>query len=174
MPHLALYTFGMLVEPWGHPAVAGFQQRLQPIFDLSWKSPGFIDGHRNSDVDPRYMPWGVPTLVTERNLNRIALTLSRWESLESAFAFSYGSLHAEALRHRKEWATPTGWPPYCLWWIPEDRQLSYREGAERLTRLHEHGSTAESFSFRGPFDLQGNRTSLDRVEVAQLRTTVID
>ena len=32
------------------------------------------------------------------------MALSVWESLEAVFGYAYGGWHAEALRHRKDWA----------------------------------------------------------------------
>lgn len=42
MARVAFFTFGVMREPWGHPAVRGFEDRIDAAFATAREVPGFI------------------------------------------------------------------------------------------------------------------------------------
>ena len=164
--HLAFYSFAMLREPAGHSQVQGFFDRLVAVAQSAEGANGFI-GLRYDLPDrfgPRFYDPEVDAGAPQ--------TLSTWTSLESVFAFVYRGLHAEALRNRKEWFLEPQWPTHVAWWVAENHMPSWQEGAHRLEHLHDHGPTPYAFSFRRPFDAQGQPTTLHRISDADRITTV--
>jgi hypothetical protein len=161
---LALYTFGVLREPVGHPNVQGFVDRIEATFASAEATPGFLGrllaADRPTGLAPRFF-------APERHAAALQ-TLSWWADLESAHAFSYRGTHAEALRHRKEWFVPPAWPTYVTWWIRDDRTLTWHEGIDALERLHAEGPTPRAFNFKRPFDSEGRNLALDRSRVVDI------
>ena len=91
MPRIAFYTFGILREPYGHPQVQGFFDRIDSVFEQAKNSEGFIaldDGSWGDYVWPRFY-------IKEKHAGAPA-TLSLWRDIESVCAFAYKNLHGEA------------------------------------------------------------------------------
>ncbi|HKG24044.1 MAG TPA: DUF3291 domain-containing protein, partial [Thermomicrobiales bacterium] len=104
-----------------------------------------------------------PHFVTPELAGREAQTLSLWRDLESAVAFAYSGLHAEALRRRRGWFPAPAWPSYAAWWVADDNRPDWREAMRRLEHLHDRGPSTIAFDFRSPFDATGNRTGFARL-----------
>ena len=94
--------------------------------------------------------------------------LSLWVDLDSAFAFSYGGLHAEALAHGREWMVKPAWPAYVLWWVGAGHTPTWREAVARHLQLHDNGPSSDAFSFKSPFYAAGQATGIDRVKVKEI------
>lgn len=157
MPRIAFYTFGILREPYGHPRVQGFFDRIDSVFEQAKNSEGFIaldDGTWGDYVWPRFY-------VKEKHAAAPA-TLSLWSDIESVCAFAYKNLHGEALRLREEWAVKPEWPTYVAWWVEDDRIPTREEASRRLEHLHDNGSSPFAFNFKKSFDATGNPKDLDR------------
>lgn len=166
MALLAFMTFGMLHEPWGHPRVQGFIDRIPDTFASASTTEGFVA--RMSEGLPGfglryYGPDEAP---------RAPQTLSLWADLESVYAFAYHGLHAEALRLRREWFVKPEWPTYVAWWVNDDHVPTWQEAYERLESLHDHGPSPFAFTFKTPFGADGQPTMLDRRRVDQKAPTV--
>jgi hypothetical protein len=162
MPRIAFVTFGILKEPWDHPAVQGFVERIDDTFADADASTGLIERHNGYDDDAAFGPWVTARFVTPDLAGREAQTLSLWTDLEAVFAFAYADPHAEALRHRTAWFLKPAWPTYAAWWVADDHRPTWQEAMARLEHLHDHGSSAVAFDFRSPFDAAGCATRLDR------------
>ena len=161
---LALYTFGIFIEPSEHPANDGFHLRNDPILVLVQRAPGFV-ARSGYPGDPGPESWGpqvYPRFYEERGDGWSPSTLSVWTDMESAMAFSYFGLHAEALRHGRNWFRKPQWPPYACWWAADGHTPTWSEAVERHEHLHDNGPTPFAFSFRQAFDAQGGPTELDR------------
>jgi hypothetical protein len=164
-------TFGILREPWSHPAVQGFIDRLDDVTARADASPGLIAQYRYEDTSEGN-PFGPVTMgrfVTPDLADRVAQTLSLWATVEAVFAFAYAANHAEALRQRRDWFLKGSWPTYVAWWVADDCWPRWRDANTRFEHLHDHGSTAYAFDFRSPFDAEGRPSILDRARIAELQ-----
>ena len=82
-------------------------------------------------------------------------------------AFAYGDgAHRQALAKGSEWFLRGSWPTSVAWWAPAGEATSWREVAERIDYLHEHGSTPYAFTLRKPFDATGQATTVDTEALA--------
>ena len=168
--HLALYTFGIFAKPADDKANEGFQRRNDPLLELVNKAPGMIarSGYAG-EAGPE--SWGAqiyPRFYVEQGDGWSPSTLSTWRDLESAFAFIYFGLHAEALAHGREWFQKPQWPPYVFWWVTAGQYPTWTEAVKRHEYLHDHGQSAHSFNFKNAFDASGNAYQLDRARAKQI------
>ncbi len=161
MPHVALYTFGIMHEEWGHPRMDGFEERVGPIFAAAAETPGALqwDG---AGTDPVGRPGaaGDPPAPSAR-------TLTVWSDLDTVFAFVYQGVHAEALRKRREWFRAGPWPSHCLWWVEDGHVPTWEEAVACYERLHAHGPTAFAFTFGSRFNADGLPTAVRRPGAAK-------
>ncbi len=167
---LALYTFGVFIEPSEHPSNDGFHQRNDPILDDVANASGFI-ARSGYEGDPGPESWGVqvqPRFYQERGDGWSPATLSLWRDLESMMAFSYFGLHAEALSKGREWFEKPKWPPYVTWWVEQNHVPQWSEAVERHEYLHAQGPTPKAFNFKQPFDATGAAISIQREKIKQL------
>jgi Domain of unknown function (DUF3291) len=167
---LALYTFGIFLKPADDPANDGFQRRSDPIMALVDKSPGLIarSGHEG---DPGPLSWGTqvyPRYYAEAGDGWCPSTLSVWKDMESAMAFSYFGLRAEALAFGREWFPKPEWPPYAAWWIQGGKFPSWTKAVVRHERLHDHGPSPHVFNFKAAFDANGREIKMDRANIRQM------
>ena len=161
---LALYTFGIFREPADHPAIQGFHDRNDGNFLAAELSEGFI-ARSGYDGEPGPESWGkqvFPRFYIERGDGWSPSTLSLWEDLISPMAFSYGELHAEAMRHARDWFLKPAWPPYVLWWVERDHTPTWAEAVARHEFLHDRNASPQAFDFKNPFDEEGHPTTVDR------------
>ncbi|MEP6755535.1 MAG: DUF3291 domain-containing protein [Chthonomonadales bacterium] len=164
MPRLAFTTFGVLIEPSNHPQSKGFVDRIEETYAEAEGCEGFID-RSVRDIKTWTHSWGeqvCPNFLDPALAAQIAQTVTIWDDLESVFAYSYTGFHAEGLKMRKEWFREPEYPNYAAWWVADDHQPTFAEATQKLEMLHAQGSTPESFSFKKPFDTQGNPAVLDQ------------
>jgi len=120
---------------------------------------------KRSTADARWGPQVFPHFFDHRPPEGAPTTLSLWADLESVFAFAYAGVHAEALRHRREWFVPPGWPTYVAWWVADDHTPDYHEAVERHQHLHDHGPTPTAFTFQQAFGPDGQPLVIDHARV---------
>jgi Domain of unknown function (DUF3291) len=166
---LALYTFGMFRAPADSPANQGFRGRNDLNLQNVDVSDGFIarSGYLG---DPGPESWGTqvyPRFYVERGDGWSPSTLSLWADLESPMAYTYGGLHAEALRHGREWFVQPEWPPLVFWWVDHDHVPTWQEAVERHEFLYDNGPTPSAFHFKTAFDSNGRPLVIDREVVRQ-------
>src|SRR3954451_23752169 len=161
MPRVAFVTFGILREPYGHPAVQGFVDRGGPVGDVATAHHGLIEGHYEPE-DTSIGEYVTARFVTAELAGREAQTVSLWTDLDAVFAFAYSDRHAEALPHRREWSLPPACPTYAASWEADEHRPTWAEAAARLEHLHDHGSDPTAFDFRAPFDATGRPIRLSR------------
>ena len=80
-------------------------------------------------------------------------------------AFTYTGVHADALKHARNWNQRQAWPSLVLWWVREGTQPLWADGAERLEFLHDNGPSPRAFTFKAPFCPDGKPVAIDRDEV---------
>ncbi|MEV8373602.1 DUF3291 domain-containing protein [Kribbella sp. NPDC056861] len=168
MPHLALYTFGVLKSPLTDPSPATreFHESGGAVYGQVGRQPGYLARAQaadrslgaQSDFDSDWGEWGefaVPVWYEKgRTPETIALaaTLSLWTDLRSAFDFIYTGLHRTALNRRYDWFERTGHPGHVCWWITEGTIPTWHDGVARLEHLHAHGSAPNGFTFHHSFE----------------------
>lgn len=174
MPHLALYTFGVLKAPLADPAplTREFHDRGEAVYRTVGRHPGYLAraepaaGRRGTLFDLDWGEWGeftVPAWYAKgRTAETIALaaTLSLWTGLRPAFDAVYGGLHREALGRRNDWFERTGHPSHAFWWLPDTVTPTWRDGVSRLAHLHDHGPAPHAFTFHHPFTPDGTPTGV--------------
>lgn len=167
---LALYNFGLHVGPEGDPRVEGFILREPANFEAAARSSGFVgrSGYRGV---PGPKSWGVqvfPRFIEGSGFDSGPSSLSVWDDIESLMAFSYSGVHADALKHARNWNVRPSWPPLVLWWIEGHHLPDWSEGVARLEHLHDHGATPHAFTFKKPFDADGEAYTIDRDRVREI------
>ena len=137
---LALYTFGQFRRMATAPENDGFHARNDANFAAAEASAGFVARSGYAD-EPGPESWGpqvYPRFHVERGDGR-APSLSPWIDIEAAMAFSYGDIHADAVRHGRAWFVEPEWPPYAAWWT--DDRPTWSEAIVRHEHLADFGST---------------------------------
>ena len=110
----------------------------------------------------------IPRFYVEAGDGWCPSTLSVWKDMESAMAFSYFGLHAEALSHGREWFRKPEWPPYAAWWIEDGKFPSWAEAVARHGHLHDHGPSPFAFTFKRAFDDAGGAVKVDREKARRI------
>ena len=155
--HLALYTVGIFKKPADDRANEGFHIRNDPLLKLVDSTHGMI-ARSGYDGEPGPVSWGIqvyPRFYIEQGDGYSPSTLSVWRDLESAFAFIYFGLHAEALALGREWFKKPEWPPYVFWWVKAGDSPTWTEAVVRHEYLHDKGPSAFAFNFKTAFDAGG-------------------
>ncbi|MQB45170.1 DUF3291 domain-containing protein [Rhizobium sp. ICMP 5592] len=168
--HLAMYNFGLHVAPYESLAVEGFRLREDANFEAAARAHGFV-GRSGYDGMPGPACWGrqvFPRFIEGSGFASAPSSLSLWANIESLMAFSYSGVHADALKHARHWNVKQSWPALVLWWTDADVIPEWRDGAERLERLHDEGPSAAAFAFKRPYDANGNLATIDRGKVKEI------
>jgi hypothetical protein len=161
MPHLAVFTCVLMAEAPPSARVAGFLERMPPAFADATKAPGFVwrrqgrPGAGTSGWFALHGPEDGLPLRYNAVPDRIARTLSVWDSIENAKRYVYSGLHAEALRHKRDWLLDPGVSTYALWWRASDDMPEWAEAVERFDLLLDSGPTASVFTFGHAFTPDG-------------------
>ncbi|WP_395571881.1 DUF3291 domain-containing protein [Streptomyces sp. BK79] len=165
MPHLALYTFGVLKSPLADPAplTRAFYDVGETVYRQIGRHPGHLahaeaaDGDRGALFDADWGAWGefaVPTWYGKGRTpetTALAASLSLWTDLRSAFDAVHTGPHRGALSRRYDWFERTGRPNHVFWWVCDGVTPTWREGVARLEHLDDHGSAPHAFTFRDSF-----------------------
>lgn len=171
---LALYTFGIFIQPAEHPANDGFHELNDPIFDIVDNSPGLI-ARSGYASDPGPKPWGeevYPRFYEEKGDGWSPATLSLWTDIETLFHFTYYGLHKEALKRGKEWVKNGDWPPFVLWWHDDiDRYPTWTEAVERHKHLHDRGPSSFGFNIKQLFDQNGKSMAINMERIKAMRSS---
>ncbi|MFD7663092.1 DUF3291 domain-containing protein [Streptomyces sp. NPDC059788] len=169
MPHLALYTFGVLKSPLTDPAPLTRELRDsgEAVYRTISGHPGYLaraeaaDRGRGTHFDLDWGAWGefaVPAWYGKgRTAETAALdaTLSLWTGLRPAFDAIYTGLHRAALNRRYDWFERTAHPNYVSWWVPDGAIPTWQDGVSRLEHLHSHGPAPHAFTFQHSFTPDG-------------------
>ena len=165
--HLAVYNFGLHVDAYESPRVEGFRLREPLNFEAASRAQGFI-GRSGYDGVPGPESWGekvYPRFILGSGFEDAPSSLSLWTDLEALVAFTYNGVHADALKHARNWNQRQAWPPLVLWWVKEGVRPVWADGAERLEHLADHGPTPHAFTFKTAFCPAGNPRAIDRESV---------
>jgi len=166
---LAFYNFGLHVAPAESEIVEGFVLREPSNFEAAARACGFI-GRSGYAGYPGVRSWGVqvfPRYIEGSGFTSAPSSLSLWADIESLMAFTYNGVHAEALKHARNWNVKPTWPPLVLWWVSAYHRPDWQEGVERLEYLADHGPSAFAFTFKQPYGPDGAETVIDRDRVKE-------
>lgn len=162
--HLAIYNFGLHIDDYESPRVKGFRLREPLNFEAANRAEGFA-GRSGYDGEPGPESWGekvYPRFIAGSGFLDAPSSLSLWVSLEALMAFSYNGVHADALKHARNWNQRQAWPALVLWWVAEGDRPVWADGAERLEHLADHGPTPRAFTFKTSFCPDGKAIGIDR------------
>ncbi|MFI5526277.1 DUF3291 domain-containing protein [Streptomyces platensis] len=169
MPHLALYTFGVLKSPLADPGrlTQEFYESGEAVYREIGRRPGYIahaepaEHSRGTLFDADWREWGqfaVPAWYGKgrtAETTALAATLSLWTDLRTAFDAVYTGLHRAALNRRYDWVERAPHPNYVFWWVSDGVIPTWQDGVSRLEHLHDHGSAPHAFTFRHAFAPDG-------------------
>lgn len=173
MPHLALYTFGVLKAPLAGsaPLTREFYETGETVYRTISRHPGYLahaeaaDGGRGALFEADWGAWGefaVPAWYGKgrtAETTALAATLSLWTGVRPAFDAVYAGVHREALNRRHDWFERTGHPGHVAWWVSDGATPTWRDGVSRLEHLHGHGSAPHAFTFQRSFAPDGTPTA---------------
>lgn len=161
---LAIYNFGIHVDATDSAAVRGFVLREPMNFAAAERAPGFIarSGYKGVPGPRSWGPLVFPRFLAQHGATEGVSSLSLWRDIESLMAFTYTGVHADALKHARNWNVVQEWPPMVLFWVPAGRRPDWEEGAKRLEMLFDHGSGPQCFTFKEPYDPEGRPAEIDR------------
>ena len=167
---LAMYNFGLHVAPFESDAVEGFRLREPANFEAARRACGFV-GRSGYAGEPGARSWGpqvFPRFIEGSGFDSAPSSLSLWVDIESLMAFSYDGVHADALKHARNWNVKPSWPPLVLWWVGPHHRPDWAEAVERFEHLADHGPSARAFTFKIPFGPDGAAVEIDRGRVKEL------
>lgn len=168
--HLAVYNFGLHLDDYESPLIEGFRLREPLNFEAASRADGFV-GRSGYEGEAGPESWGekvYPRFIAGSGFADAPSSLSLWSDLESLMAFTYNGVHADALKHARNWNRRQAWPALVLWWVRQGETPLWADGAERLEYLADHGPTRRAFTFRTPYDPHGNAVTIDRDRVREL------
>ncbi|MBX5161747.1 MULTISPECIES: DUF3291 domain-containing protein [unclassified Rhizobium] len=167
---LALYNFGLHIAPAESETVEGFVLREPLNFEAAGRACGFI-GRSGYPGYPGARSWGVqvfPRYIEGSGFTSAPSSLSLWADIECLMAFTYNGVHAEALKHARNWNVTQTWPPLVLWWVSGHHRPDWQEGVEHLEYLADHGQSPRAFTFKQAYGPGGAETTIDRDRVREL------
>ncbi|MFI7387230.1 DUF3291 domain-containing protein [Streptomyces sp. NPDC049813] len=177
MPHLALYTFGVLKSPLVDPGslTREFYDIGAAVYGKISQHPGYLShaevrsGDRGLLFEADWGAWGgftVPSWYGKgrtRETTALAATLSLWTDPHSAFDAIYTGLHRQALNRRYDWFERTGHPNYVFWWVPDGTTPTWQDGVSRVEHLGDHGPAPHAFTFHHSFTPDGTPSTVKPV-----------
>lgn len=144
MYHLAQVNVGRLTHELGHPAVHGFESRLDEINQLAERSGGFVWRYQDES--------GAATDTRLFDDPLIIFNMSVWESIDHLRAFVYRTTHRELLAGKKNWFHRSEQANMALWWLPVGVLPEVADGVAALERIRRDGPTPAAFNFAKRFD----------------------
>ena len=171
--HLAMYNFGLHVADYESPAVEGFRLREAANFRAAELAEGFIGRSGYADVDgpESWGPQTFPRFIEGSGYESQPSSLSLWRDIETLMAFSYSGVHANALKHARNWNRKQAWPALVLWWVEAGSCPQWADGVTRLEHLHDNGASAHAFTFKESYDPAGTPSTIDRARVRRVVET---
>lgn len=169
--HLAIYNFGIHTASYMTSPVQGFALREPMNFEAATRAAGFV-GRSGYAGEPGPESWGeqvFPRFLQAGQIGAVS-SLSLWHDIESLMAFTYAGVHADALKHARQWNERQAWPPLVLFWVSAGKRPEWKDGVERLEMLADQGSGPRCFTFKEAYDPHGNPAVVDRALVKQLAT----
>jgi hypothetical protein len=135
-------NWGVLVAPWDAREVAEFVNALDRVNAVAERSPGFLWRMPNDEMEAEQ------ALMAEIGpTDRLASTLSVWESTEALDHFVHQTIHGAFLGRRAAWFEPLSGPSYAIWPIPAGHRPTVAEAMAARTRLAADGPSDAAYDF---------------------------
>lgn len=145
--HIAHLNWGYLRAPWGDPAVAGFVDNVDMVNAAAARSDGFV-ARPDSPDDAILGLVRVKGHEGPPDADRVAATLSVWETPQALWAFVYKTVHGRFVSNRSSWFVPQGdGAAYVIWPIEAGSTPDIREGVRRIGQLAARGPSADAYDF---------------------------
>ena len=141
MSTVAHLNWGTLVAPWEDPAVAEFVNNVGRVNDAAERSPGFVWRKPNDEMDAEYN-----ALEGLGPLDRLAATLSVWESAADLDTFVMRTIHGRFLARRENWFEPSNGPSHVVWPIEDRHRPTLNEARARVDRMIANGPTQDAYN----------------------------
>lgn len=168
--HLAIYNFGVHTDAYLAGSVQGFSLREAFNFEAASRAVGFV-GRSGYAGEPGPESWGAqifPRFLTEIGRESGVSSLSLWLDIESLMAFTYAGVHADALKHARQWNERQAWPPLVLFWVKAGETPSWSEAVQRFELLADQGPCPDAFSLKSAFTADGDPYVVNRERIKQL------
>ena len=177
MARVAIFTFGILIEPPGHEQIQSYVELTKYVKQQAVGAKGYIDrAIVSQDVeggtvfDHDWGKWGSYTIPrfydgSHQGIERrIVQTLSLWQTLQHVFDYAYSGQHVAALRQRNNWfALSQGrFPNHTLWWVGDDETPTWEDACCRNEYLYDYGASPFAFTLKAAFDSAGRSVKLHR------------
>ena len=143
--HLAHANIARMRAALDDPVMAGFVERLEPLNALADASAGFVWRLQDEEGDA--------TAIRIFEDERMLFNMSVWESIEALEAYSYKSVHLEAVTNRANWFEKRSKPNLVLWWVAAGQLPTVEDAHARFELLWEQGPTPEAFTFGNRFEV---------------------
>lgn len=140
---IAQINIGRAVGDVDGPLLADFKELLDPVNALADAAPGFVWRMQTDD--------GNNTALRPYDDDRMIVNMSVWESIDALWAFTYGGMHLEVMRRRREWFERFASTYLALWWVPAGTIPTVDDAKLRLGSLDAHGPTPYAFTFKKRF-----------------------
>ena len=141
--HLAHIHLGTMKGTIYSPIMAEFRSQIAHYNALADRSAGFVWRLQTEDGDT--------TSLNPFDDDRIFVTMSVWNSIESLSQFAYHSEHLSIFRQRKKWFLRHPSASLALWWIKVGSVPTLLDGKERLAHIDKNGPTLFAFTFNASF-----------------------
>lgn len=138
---LCQFNIALMRFPFHSREMFAFRERLLSVNEEAAKAQGFRGQYSGLETAEGYlMPW------TEQP--RILGNLSAWEDAPSLWSFTFQNVeHLDVMRRKRDWfeRLPDALRPYnVLYWSDV---ICLEEAMNRLAHLHQHGPTADAFTW---------------------------
>lgn len=140
--HVAHMNWAVLKAPWDDPAVAGFINALDRVNAVAERAQGFVWRMPNDRMEREQAVmdgWG--------RRDRLATTISVWESVADLDRFVHDTVHGAFLARREEWFEASEGFAYVIWPIAAGHRPSVAEAAARRDMYRRLGPTPDAFDF---------------------------
>ncbi len=142
---VAHLNWAYLRAPWGDPRVAEFCDNVDRVNRAAARSPGFV---ARPDFDETALYGLVQVSDGPFDPERMAATLSIWETPEHLERYVHRTVHGRFLKRRADWFVPQGVPNYVVWPIADRHVPDAAEAVERMRMLWARGPTKDGYDFR--------------------------
>ena len=152
--HIVQFNWGLLRHDWEDPRVAEFAENIDRVDAIAHRFPGF--GWQLPSDEMEIQQTGHQSPIDWCDNERVASTLSVWQSFEALKSFVYTGVHGQFYRKGNTWLEgKEGWPRLVLWTIDAGGRPTVAEGVARLKHLKAHGASSHAFDFKTASDYVG-------------------
>ena len=140
--HVAHLNWGVLKAGWEDPLVAEFVENIDRVNAIAGRAKGFV--WRMTDDDMEDAQTGMEAFGPP---DRVASTLSVWETVGDLDHFVHNTVHGVFMSRRDEWFEVIERPQYVLWFIAEGHRPTIAEAADRRALYRARGAGPDAFDF---------------------------